>query len=158
MSPGKRWEGNFSNGNDTIIRLYDTTSGFAGVKNPCDFLLYDYPYFYPCECKSVAGSRLSFRDITENQHLQLGKMDEQYGVCSLVCVEFREVGRCYAIPYKVIQDLMSIGEKSIGYYYCKKTEEVIEIPTEYSRVNCTVDWPTFLNRLRDHQGGCKYED
>ena len=69
MSPGKRWEQDFRKSIDDIscIRLYDTTNGYAGVKNPCDFIYYVYPNMYVMELKSVKGKSFGFDNITDYQ-------------------------------------------------------------------------------------------
>lgn len=58
MNYGKKFENNFKKGvGKELVRLYDTTNGYAGVKNPCDFIYYRYPFQYLFELKSVKGSR-----------------------------------------------------------------------------------------------------
>lgn len=144
---GKRWERNFKKSIPGIIRLYDTTSGYSGVKNPCDFVYYLYPFQYLFECKSVEGTKLYFSAITENQHEQLDYYDHIYGVTSLIAVEFREIKKCYLIPYKVIKRLNESGEKSIDYITADKLEDVYEIPAVYKRTNCRINLEEFQNLL-----------
>ena len=95
MDQGKRLEKNVKESLPGIIRLYDTTNGYAGIKNPCDFIYYNYPFQYLIECKSVAETTLYFSAITENQHEQLDYYDHIFGVTSIVLVEFRKVKKCY---------------------------------------------------------------
>ena len=64
MNYGKIWENDFKKAlGQTCIRLYDTTNGYAGVKNPCDFVYYLYPYYFLFELKSTQGDSLPFSNI-----------------------------------------------------------------------------------------------
>ena len=120
MSPGKRWEHNFSKDcPELLIRLYDTTNGFAGVKNPCDFILYEYPNIYPIECKSTKQNKLYFSAITENQHKHLHKLHMYTGSYCLVCVEFSKYKKCYAIPYHIIEGYIEMGANGISIKDCE---------------------------------------
>ena len=63
MNDGKRWEQNFKDSLGlSCIRLYDTTNGFSGVRNPCDFIYYRYPYQYLFELKSTKDKSLYLRN------------------------------------------------------------------------------------------------
>ena len=137
--PGKRWEKNVNKSLTGIIRLYDTTNGYAGVKNPCDFIYYVYPYEYLIECKSVQGNTFNFNLITDNQKEQLEFQDHIFGKTSLVFIEFRDCKKCYAIPYKLIKQLNNQGKKSIHYMKDEELIKQFEIPTKYARTNCTIN-------------------
>ena len=148
MSPGKRWEHNFSKDcPELLIRLYDTTNGFAGIKNPCDFILYSYPNLYLIECKSTEKDKLYFSAITENQHKHLHKLHMYTGSYCLVCVEFSKYKKCYAIPYHIIEGYIEMGENGISIKDCESNKHIIEIPTIYKTVNCAIEWEYFLAQL-----------
>lgn len=150
MNPGKKWEKKFSRENPaTIIRLYDTTNGYVGIKNPCDFLLYSCPYFYPLECKSVTGKRFYFSGLTDNQQNQLTQLDKKVGVISLVCVEFRQVQEAYAIPHRIIRELINEGKKSISHEYCNTHHQIVNITFKQNGV---IDWELLLLKLNQLGG------
>ena len=149
MEPGKQFEQNIKKSLPGIIRLYDTTNGYAGVKNPADFTYYVYPYDYLIECKSVKGQRFDFSNITDNQHEQLQYYDAIFGMTSIVCIEFREVQKCYAVPYKLIKQLNEQGKKSIHYMKDNLLIENYEMPTKYARVNFKLNQQEFNQLLKN---------
>lgn len=139
MNEGKRWEDNFRKGmTKRCIRLYDTTNGFAGVKNPCDFLYYLYPYQFMFECKSVKGQRLGYSYITKNQWENLQFFNGVYGVNPMIAVEFREVNRAFVIPFSYILRTHAQGKKSVTVLDCENSQVIQEIPCDYKRTNCTI--------------------
>ena len=112
MNEGKKFENNFKKSlGDYCIRLYDTTNGFAGVKNPCDFLYYFYPLLAMFELKSVKEDKLYFSAITDNQWEQLTMHSKNFGTVAGVCVEFRSVLEAYFIPIQIL-NIMKNGESN----------------------------------------------
>lgn len=155
--PGKRFENNVKISLPGIIRLYDTTNGYAGVKNPSDFVYYVYPYEYLIECKSVKGDRFDFSLLTDNQCEQLDYHDTIYGKTSIVLVEFRGPNEIYAIPYKLIKQLNKQGKKSIHYMKDNSTIEKFKVVAKYARVNCVIDEAEFKQLIHSISGmRCKY--
>lgn len=146
--PGKRWENNMKKSLPGIIRLYDTTNGFAGIKNPCDFIYYVYPYEFLIECKSVQGNTFNFNLITDYQKEQLDYHNHIYGKTSLVCIEFRDAKLCYAIPYELIKQLNNDGKKSIHYMKDKDIINNYMMPVKYARTNCSIDEIEFKHFLK----------
>lgn len=47
----------------SIDRLHDQTTGYAGSTNICDLIVYQKPYEYYFECKSVHGNTLSIHSV-----------------------------------------------------------------------------------------------
>lgn len=147
---GKRWEKNFKDSmGDTCIRLYDTTNGYAGIKNPCDFIYYSYPFMFMFELKSVSGHRLSLSNITDNQYESLLKFNKEIGIKAGICVEFREVKECFYIPIELIKALKAKGAKSITNSECKLFMNIILIPTVYKQVNCKIIKSKFDDELHE---------
>lgn len=141
---GKRWEANIKKSlGDKCIRLYDTTNGFSGVKNPCDFIYYSYPNRIMIEAKSIKGKRLPFNDITENQWEQLDFHSHQFGVIAGVAVEFRELHECYFIPMQVLVKMRDEGHKSISQQFCESCLFITNLHCKYARTNCIFDVKQF---------------
>ena len=70
----------------TVIRLPDPTNGYLGVRNICDFLVYQYPHIMFIECKSVHGNTMPFSNITDNQWNGMLKQAETKGtICGVIC-------------------------------------------------------------------------
>lgn len=147
-SPGKKWEDNFRKSmNESCIRLYDTTNGFAGVKNPCDFIYYLHPYQFLFELKSVGTHKLDFSHITDNQWAQFSHFDHVKGANPIICLEFREFKECYAIPFHVIKELNK-KRRSITKDYCAEHPDVKLIPTIYKISNCVIEVREFDKILK----------
>lgn len=147
VGPGKRFETNLKQSiGDSLIRLYDTTNGFAGVKNPCDFIYYTYPYMYLLELKSIKGDSFPFSIITDNQKTQLEYFSHIKGVNPLIVVEFREHQRVFAIPWSVIRRTMR-HKQHLSIKDCEVIVSVGELPVKYQRINFKLDKETFDSRI-----------
>lgn len=48
-----------------VQRLYDTTNGYVGVKQPSDFIVYKYPHQYYIECKCTWENTFHKSKITQ---------------------------------------------------------------------------------------------
>jgi len=166
MNDGKRWEQNFKDSLGlSCIRLYDTTNGFSGVRNPCDFIYYRYPYQYLFELKSTQYDHIYLNKETTKRQIdalvELGKID---GILGGLCVEFREQQKAYFIPAVVCREFLEIRcKKSISIRDCEEHELIREIPLEYKITNCTinkVEFDSVMSSLMYHMrwGGreCAY--
>lgn len=152
MNEGKRWESNFKESMGVgCIRLYDTTNGFVGVNNPCDFIFFKYPYQYLFELKSVEKNSLPLTGTTLRQIDDMYKiMQTGEGILGGICVQFREARKAFFIPVLQLKYALDVeGLKSISLEYCETRagEQIIEIPLEYKKVNCSVCKREFLRRL-----------
>ena len=149
MNYGKIWENDFKKAmGQTCIRLYDTTNGYAGVKNPCDFVYYLYPYYYLFELKSTQHDRLSFSNITENQWQSMDYFSKQYGVNPCIAVQFRKSKECYIIPFNVIQRMKQAGEKSVNVITCREDKNIYKIPCKYKITHCDINVFAFKHTLQ----------
>lgn len=97
-----------------VVRLHDQTTGFAGSKNPCDYVVFHSPLFYAIECKSVHGNTLPFSNITEYQWQSLLKMSNNNNVVAgILCwwvdrdvtlfINIQELEVCKHNEYKSIR-------------------------------------------------------
>ena len=149
MNEGKRFENNFKKSlGDYCIRLYDTTNGFAGVKNPCDYIYYFYPLMCMFELKSVKEDKLYFSNISQNQWDSLTLHSKNFGTAAGVCVEFRCIRKAYFIPIQLLNIMKNGGSKSVSADYCKNMEYIVEIPTYYKRTNFLIDSDIFEARIK----------
>lgn len=148
MNYGKKFENNFKKGvGKELVRLYDTTNGYAGVKNPCDFIYYRYPFQYLFELKSVKGSRFDFSNITDNQKEQLDFYNHIKGCNPMVVVEFREHKQVYMIPWSTIKRTMENNRQSLTVNDCEIIVAISKLPVEYQRINFKLDKETFNSRI-----------
>ena len=148
MNYGKKFENNFKKGvGKELVRLYDTTNGYAGVKNPCDFIYYRYPFQYLFELKSVKGSRFDFSNITDNQKEQLDFYSHIKGCNPMVVVEFRDYKEVYMIPWSTIKRTIANNKQSLTIHDCAVIVSVCRLPVEYQRINFKLDKETFNSRI-----------
>lgn len=140
---GKTLEKNFREGfsDERVLRLYDTTNGFKGVANPCDFVVFGDSKTILVECKSVKGTRLPFDNITECQWDGLSRYRSK-SVISGILVEFREVRRVYFVDIYTLQDILSQGVKSINVHECER--RALPVDVNYKRTNFEHDGYSFI--------------
>ena len=148
-NPGKRFEEDFKHSMDkACIRLYDTTNGFAGVKNPCDFIYYLYPYQYMFELKTTQYDKLEFNHITQNQWENLAYFSHVDGCNPIIVLEFRTQQRCFAIPFHIIENINK-EKRHIKLIECLDIPEIKEMPCNYKRTRFDMDLIEFQKQLRD---------
>ncbi len=148
MNYGKKFENNFKKGvGKELVRLYDTTNGYAGVKNPCDFIYYKYPYQYLFELKSVKGDRFDFSNITDNQKEQLDFYNHIKGCNPMIVVEFRDYKEIYMVPWNTIKRTMQNNKQSLNVDDCEIIVGISKLPVTYQRINFKLDKETFNSRI-----------
>ena len=75
-----------------LYRLKDDTSGFYGVSNPCDYILFRSPYLFLVELKTHKGKSLPIAKIRPNQIQGMEKATHYEGVYGGFLINFRELG------------------------------------------------------------------
>lgn len=106
-----------------VVRLHDQTTGFAGSKNPCDYVVFHSPLFYAIECKSVHGNTLPFSNITDYQWQSLLEMSNNSNVVAGILCWWVDKDVTRFIPIQVLEYLHQHGDKSIRYdcdFFCEK--------------------------------------
>ena len=134
--------------NTNVVRLHDQTNGFKGSTNPCDFIVYKYPYQYMIECKSVHGNTLPFSNITDNQRRGMLEASEVYGIVAGVICWWVDKDITKFIPIQLIQKMKDKGGKSIRYdILCSSGYSTIEIPGRKKRVFFDYDMEKFFEAI-----------
>ena len=127
--------------NCSIDRIYDTVSGYYGVNNVCDFIMYCYPNIYYLEAKTHKGASLPIRNIT--QYSKLKEKVDIPGVRAgiLLWLYEKDIGVIY-IPISTITKLKENGEKSFGIRHLDKKEEYpyLPLPSKKKKVFYEVDY------------------
>ena len=95
-----------------VQRIPDQMSFLKGSKNPCDYIVYKYPYMFLMEMKTTAGSSLPLRNISEFQMKSLNDCFLTKGVIGLYLVWFYDKNVTVAILGDYIAKL---EKKSIRY-------------------------------------------
>lgn len=118
ISRGKRFEkevqGFLQEAGYSVIRLYDTMMGYAGVSNPCDFVAYKKPNIIYMECKSTYNGILNFKsDIRESQWEGLTKRKDVDGAVCGFLVWFVSLDKTLFVPIQTMLELREQGYKSL---------------------------------------------
>lgn len=99
----------------SLDRLPDPMGGYAGVRNICDFSVFQSPDNFYLECKSLYGNTLNYKSsISENQWLGLQEKSIIPHCIAGVCVWFMDYDLTVFIK---IQDLVThrnTGAKSLN--------------------------------------------
>lgn len=137
------FKGSFNEDNINLLtRLYDTTNGYAGVKNPCDFILWNNPYEMNLELKKIEGNRLPFADITDYQWQSLSIRDKIPGMMAGILICFYNVKRVFFVPMTVILQVADKGLKSIHWKDCERYG--IELQLHWKRTHFTMNIEKFM--------------
>ena len=128
----------------SIIRMPDPTSGYLGIRNISDFIVYRYPNMIFLECKSIHGNTFPLSNITDNQYNGMLEQAHIPGVFCGIMVWWvdNDVTTFFPIPY--IRKLKDEGYKSIHY----ANEHGYTVPGKKKRVFTEYDMEEFLNELQ----------
>ena len=126
-----------------LTRLYDTTNGFAGVKNPCDFILYNRPYQLNLELKVTHDRRLPFADVTDFQWTSLTERDTKPGMMAGLMICYYNEQRVFFVPMTIVNQVKDAGLKSIHFIDAERYG--IELTMFMKRKHFTLDVDKFMN-------------
>ena len=127
-----------------ILRLYDTTNGYKGVTNPCDFVIFGNYKTILLETKSVQGNRMPFSNITDNQ-LDGLFLYRNTNTLAGVLIQFREARKVYFVDILTINDLLNSGTKSITPAVC--AVRGVEIECDWKRTHMHFNGEQFIRLL-----------
>ena len=115
-----------------VQRLYDTTNGFSGIKQPSDFSVYLFPHQFYLECKSTNAHTLNQSYIT--QLVELEKKAKVEGVQAGVFIWFVQDDLTVYVPIQTltnhfynrnkksvsVKEILNEDLKQSGWYYILK--------------------------------------
>lgn len=139
----------------TVERLPDPTAGYLGYRNPCDFLIYHYPYVYYMECKTTHSHRLPFTNVTFNQRVGMLEASKVRGVVAGIICWFIPEDKTYFIPIQVFERLRLKGVKSLNLHKPDEMKDWIEIYGEKKRVFFNYDISGFIEKCNRRKIGEK---
>lgn len=126
-----------------VQRLYDTTNGYIGVKQPADFIVYKYPHQYYIECKCTWEN--TFHKSYLTQLYDLYQKSLHYGIISGVIIWFIRHDRTVFIRAedlnKHFEDHASVNIKEIR----NKELPFIDIPGKKKRTFFDYDFTDFFS-------------
>lgn len=130
----------------TIIRLYDSMSGYKSISNISDFIGYAYPNVYFLECKTHKGASIPFEKIS--QYDKLIKVAGIKGIRAGVVLFLYEKDKVYYIPAKTIEQMKADGKKSVGLKAVEEGYRIVEVPSVKQRVFMKSDY-SILRELKE---------
>lgn len=142
-----------------VERLPDPTAGYMGYRNPCDFLIYHYPYVYFIECKTVHSHRMPFTNLTFNQRVGMLEASKNKGVIAGIICWFIPVDKTYFIPIQVYEKYRLAGAKSLNLNKMDPEKDGwVEIHGQKKRVFFDYDIDRFIDYCtRKHLGEREYK-
>lgn len=149
---GKQFEQDFAKSFDesieslTLLRLHDTTNGFRGVANPCDYIMgtaYGTCYL---ELKTTSANSLPFSNISDNQWNQLDYADSStYTFCGvLVYFQKHEILKWY--PIRQLSSLKRAGVKSLNPLNLESLGFSVNFKKKRTRL--TIDFESLVEAFR----------
>lgn len=133
--------------NVSLLRLYDTTNGFKGISQPCDFVLYKYPNQYFLECKTTIGNTWSLH------YTQYEKQKEIFdkhikGIRIGVIIWFEKHDAVIYLPFATIQKMLNDGKVSCNIKDLNSDYKIIQLPSVKQRIYMSTDY-SVLQKLED---------
>jgi recombination protein U len=99
----------------SIDRLRDPVGGQLGIRNICDFIVYQYPNQFYFECKAVHGNTLNFKShISDFQWHGLSEKAKIPGVIAGVLVWFIDHNCTFFVSINELNKSLSAGNKSLN--------------------------------------------
>lgn len=132
----------------TIDRIYDTTNGFIGIKNICDFIAYCYPNIFYLECKTIKGNTFPLTNLKQYDKL-LAKKNIK-GVIAGVVLWFYEHDKVLFVPIKTFEKLKENNQKSFNIKMVGGQEyPSVVIPSIKKRTFMDSDYTVLLSMEED---------
>ena len=130
-------------------RLWDSMGGKINLKQPSDFIIYQFPNILYVEAKTVDGTKLPMQNISDFQWKSLSERAKVKGVIAGIVVEYRisedeikvffvEIDYLKQIRYREGKKYLDMNEAS---------QNGIEIPTTKKKVNFNYDMKSFFSKL-----------
>ncbi len=143
--------------NVSIDRLPDPMAGYMGIRNICDFIIYNYPNQIYLECKAAYGNTLNLKSrFTETQWWGLEEKSKIPGVIAGAAIWFIDHDLTIFVPIKSLLKLDYEGHKSLNIEQIRQNEVFhIKIPGMKRRVLYDYDANAFLKELGGYANGGK---
>lgn len=137
----KDWRTSFPNGD--IERQHDITYGYKSINTVSDYICYNYPLMFYCECKAHKGASIPFSAIPQFERL-IQKAGIP-GVRAGVILFLYEKDKVFYIPATTIEQLIKDGKKSAGLKAVEEGYRIIDIPSKKLRTYMQSDYSVLMN-------------
>lgn len=128
------------------VRLYDTTNGFRGVANPCDYIAATNFGTLFIELKTTIETSLSFNNITENQWFQLSRAERCKFSLAGILVYFQKHEKIIWYPISTLEEIKQSGVKSVNPNFI----EGYEVAYKKRRTRLTIPFQNVLDAIKLH--------
>ena len=129
-----------------VTRLYDTTNGFRGVANPCDYIAATEFGTVFLELKTTIETSLSFNNITENQWFQLSRAERCKFSLAGILVYFQKHEKIIWYPISTLEEIKQAGIKSVNPNFI----EGYEVAYKKRRTRLTIPFENVLDAIKLH--------
>lgn len=129
-----------------VTRLYDTTNGFRGVANPCDYIAATEYGTVFLELKTTIEASLSFNNITENQWFQLSRAERCKFSLAGILVYFQKHEKIIWYPISTLEEIKRSGVKSVNPNFI----EGYEVAYKKRRTRLTIPFQNVLDAIKLH--------
>lgn len=129
-----------------VTRLYDTTNGFRGVANPCDYIAATEFGTVFLELKTTVETSLSFNNITENQWFQLSRAERCKFSLAGILVYFQKHEKIIWYPISTLEEVKQSGVKSVNPNFI----EGYEVAYKKRRTRLTIPFQNVLDAIKLH--------
>lgn len=129
-----------------VTRLYDTTNGFRGVANPCDYIAATEFGTVFLELKTTIETSLSFNNITENQWFQLSRAERCKFSLAGILVYFQKHEKIIWYPILTLEEVKQSGVKSVNPNFIKG----YEVAYKKRRTRLTIPFQNVLDAIKLH--------
>lgn len=126
------------------LRLFDTTNGFLGVANPCDYICLANHKLFLVECKSHTGQSIPLTVIP--QYERLLKYKDCEDVYPGILVWYIDKAVIFWYPIEELEKIVNKGYKSLNPdKLLKEGYKIIQIPANKKRVFMEADYSILGN-------------
>lgn len=138
----------------SIDRLRDPVGGQLGIRNVCDFIVYQEPNQFYFECKAIRGNTLNFKaHISDYQWQGLTEKSKIQGVIAGVIVWYIEHDLTFFVSIDELNSLLASGKKSLNIKdvfenYDVTNTQIIMITGNKKRVFFDYNMKSFLLSLK----------
>ncbi|ADT64019.1 RecU [Streptococcus phage Dp-1] len=129
------------------VRLYDTTNGFRGVANPCDYIAATNFGTLFIELKTTKEASLSFNNITDNQWFQLSRADGCKFILAGILVYFQKHEKIIWYPISSLEKIKRSGVKSVNPNFI---DAGYEVSYKKRRTRLTIPFQNVLDAVELH--------
>ena len=129
-----------------VTRLYDTTNGFRGVANPCDYIAATEFGTVFLELKTTIETSLRFNNVTENQWIHLSRAERSKFSLAGILVYFQKHEKIMWYPISTLEEIKKSGVKSVNPNFI----EGYEVAYKKRRTRLTIPFQNVLDAIKLH--------